>query len=82
MSISTKFVPILQKSGGPGRWWRWQNKMVLKPETPAASFGTLTVAPFAGFENSGNKIEHHVNADLADLRLEDEEAHFSTLEEA
>jgi len=46
MSIPTKFMPILQKSG-PGRWWRWQNKtLVLSELQSSASFGT--VAAFGG----------------------------------
>jgi len=35
MSAATKFVPLLQRSG-PGRWWRWQNKI-----TGAAAYATF-----------------------------------------
>jgi hypothetical protein len=50
MSASTKFVPILQKSG-PGRWWRWQNKIT----------GTATYATFGNVRQPRPALDLEMN---------------------
>ena len=64
---TTKFVPILQKSG-PGRWWRWQNKIT------GSEMSTASYATFGAGSEYNTRVPRLINLHYLDSEASELEA--------